>query len=577
MKTLRAAIYARKSNDDDHKCSDNKSITRQVENATNYANSKGWSVDKSNVYIDDGISGAEFVKRPGLIQLMKEKADFDVLVMSEISRLGRDAERTSLHLVELYDTGINVYYYLTDEQEKLDTATNRFMLRVKTYISEMEREKASERVSDTLFRKAKAGQVTGRPVYGYDHIPVNSTSASGEVTKSHSVYAINTIEAEVIISIFKMYRDGIGYKKIAKTLNGDTRQNHQKLLQKYFNGITPKRSNSKFPYWSQMQIKSMLNNERYSGIIPYGKRKNKYVGGSKSFEIRDKYIRVDRPDLRIVPIELCDNVQSRLKLMADKYADSRGGNVPFAGSVLEAGDSQYLLSGLCVCSECGSNFVSVGGTYGRGKNGKKKYKYGCSGNHNKGNQVCSNDHIVDLDELDEKIINAIKSKFLSASSVSYVVDKALEIIKKKKNKSPSIKIELIKEESKIELEIDKLIGLSDHIPNLDQLADKIKNKATRQSWLKDEISRLSEIELNENVDPSDLRNMLVGHITNFQNLVTSNVCDARKAIKHLLSEQIIISPAFKNGKKTIAYQGKTHAGRLMEPIEEDDYIGLVSP
>jgi DNA invertase Pin-like site-specific DNA recombinase len=47
-----------------------KSVTRQVEHATAYATRKGWTVDPAHVYQDDGISGAEFVKRPGFLRLM---------------------------------------------------------------------------------------------------------------------------------------------------------------------------------------------------------------------------------------------------------------------------------------------------------------------------------------------------------------------------------------------------------------------------------------------------------------------------------------------------------------------------
>jgi DNA invertase Pin-like site-specific DNA recombinase len=87
-----AAIYARKSTDQ-HLPDAEKSVTRQVEHATAYAERKGWTVDPAHVYQDDGISGAEFVKRPGFLRLMnalKPKPGFQVLIMSEESRLGRE-------------------------------------------------------------------------------------------------------------------------------------------------------------------------------------------------------------------------------------------------------------------------------------------------------------------------------------------------------------------------------------------------------------------------------------------------------------------------------------------------------
>jgi DNA invertase Pin-like site-specific DNA recombinase len=60
-----AAIYARKSTDQ-NVADEEKSVTRQIERATAYAQTKGWTVAPGHVYADDGISGAEFVKRPGV-------------------------------------------------------------------------------------------------------------------------------------------------------------------------------------------------------------------------------------------------------------------------------------------------------------------------------------------------------------------------------------------------------------------------------------------------------------------------------------------------------------------------------
>lgn len=55
-----AAIYARKSTDQNLRDAE-KSVTRQVEHATAYAVRKGWRVDPQQIFIDDAVSGAEFV------------------------------------------------------------------------------------------------------------------------------------------------------------------------------------------------------------------------------------------------------------------------------------------------------------------------------------------------------------------------------------------------------------------------------------------------------------------------------------------------------------------------------------
>ena len=104
-----AATYARKSTDQNGLDDAEKSVTRQSEHAAEYAVRKGWTVSESHVYSDDGISGAEFANRPGFLRLMnalKPKPPFDVLVMSEESRLGRESIETAFALKQLITAGV---------------------------------------------------------------------------------------------------------------------------------------------------------------------------------------------------------------------------------------------------------------------------------------------------------------------------------------------------------------------------------------------------------------------------------------------------------------------------------------
>ena len=106
-----AAIYARKSTDQSV-ADEAKSVTRQVEHATAYAARKGWTVDPAHVYVDDGISGAEFRTRPGFLRLLnalKPRAPFQVLIMSEESRLGRGQIETAYVLKQLTQAGVRVF------------------------------------------------------------------------------------------------------------------------------------------------------------------------------------------------------------------------------------------------------------------------------------------------------------------------------------------------------------------------------------------------------------------------------------------------------------------------------------
>jgi DNA invertase Pin-like site-specific DNA recombinase len=91
-----AAIYCRKSTEQNGVADDQKSVSRQIEHARQYAARKGWTVADDAIFVDDGISGAEFANRPGFLRLMnalKPRPPFDVLVMSEESQARTRSDR----------------------------------------------------------------------------------------------------------------------------------------------------------------------------------------------------------------------------------------------------------------------------------------------------------------------------------------------------------------------------------------------------------------------------------------------------------------------------------------------------
>ena len=105
-----AAIYARKSTEQPGVAEGDKSVTRQIAHARAYAVAKGWTVAAAHIYSDDGISGAEFANRPGFLRLMnalKPTPPFQVLIMSEEARLGREAIETAYALKQLVTAGVH--------------------------------------------------------------------------------------------------------------------------------------------------------------------------------------------------------------------------------------------------------------------------------------------------------------------------------------------------------------------------------------------------------------------------------------------------------------------------------------
>ena len=73
---------------------------------------------------------------------LKPRPPFQVLVMSEESRLGREAIETAYALKQLVTDGVRVFFYLEDRERTLDSPTDKIMLSLTAFADELEREKA---------------------------------------------------------------------------------------------------------------------------------------------------------------------------------------------------------------------------------------------------------------------------------------------------------------------------------------------------------------------------------------------------------------------------------------------------
>lgn len=256
-----AAIYARKSTDQNGVADEAKSVTRQVDNARAYAEAKGWQVDDAHVYVDDGISGAEFAARPAFLRLMNSlepRPPFQVLVMSEESRLGREQIETSYALKQLVQAGVRIFFYLEDRERTLDSPTDKIMLSLATFADELEREKARQRVKDAMVRKAKRGHVTGGRCFGYDNVEI--TNPDG--TRSHVERQINEDEAAVVRRIFELCVEGLGKTRIAHTLNEE-------------GAASPRAQQGRPNGWSPSSVRAVLHRETYRGVIVWNRSKKR--------------------------------------------------------------------------------------------------------------------------------------------------------------------------------------------------------------------------------------------------------------------------------------------------------------
>jgi len=387
-----AAILARKSTEQVGVTDEQRSVTRQVEHARAYALARGWVVRDEYIFVDDGISGAEFRKRPGLTRLLnalRPRPPFQVLIMSEESRLGREQIETAYVIKQILDAGVRLFYYLDDRERTLDSATEKVLLSLAGFASEMERERAQQRTHDALLRLARGGYVTGGKVYGYDNVRASTPGPSGGTHRPPARRVINPAQAAVVHRSFEWSADGWGITRIAKQLNAE--------------GISPPRGGEHG--WAPTAIREMLHNELYRGRVLWNRTKKAHRRGTKMQEARPPADLVDIavPDCRIVSDELWEAAHAALDRRASVF-------VPQTRAVSDTEPipqltppSPYLLSGLARCTSCGGPIIAMSRHHGR----RRGYFYGCAHNWKRGPAICRNNLHLPQAILDEAVVDAM--------------------------------------------------------------------------------------------------------------------------------------------------------------------------
>ena len=94
----------------------------------------------------------------------------------------------------------------TDRPCALDPRIEKVMLSIHTMADEMEREKARQRMVDTMTRKAKAGPSPGGKCFGYDNVEVfdDGLDAHGRRQRSHFEQRINEAAAGLVLGMLRL-------------------------------------------------------------------------------------------------------------------------------------------------------------------------------------------------------------------------------------------------------------------------------------------------------------------------------------------------------------------------------------
>lgn len=122
----------------------------------------GFSVDKRRV-VSESIAGSVSAdQRPGFAQLLVKMEEGDVLIVTKLDRLGRNAMDVRATVEGLAERGIRVHCLALGGVD-LTSAAGRMTMQVLNAVAEFERDLLIERTHAGIARAKAEGKAMGRP------------------------------------------------------------------------------------------------------------------------------------------------------------------------------------------------------------------------------------------------------------------------------------------------------------------------------------------------------------------------------------------------------------------------------
>jgi site-specific DNA recombinase len=547
-----AAIYARKSTEQNGVNDEEKSVTRQIAHAKAYAAKKGWAVAEAYIYADDGISGAEFTKRPGFLRLMnalKPQAPFQVLIMSEESRLGREAIETAYALKQFITGGVQVWFYLEDRQRTLESPTDKLLLSVTAFADELEREKARQRTYDAMVRKAQALHVTGGRVFGYDNIdvPSGTPDASGHLKRAHVIRQVNEPEAEIVRRIFTLCAAGKGFTSIAKTLNAE-------------GALSPRPNPGRLKGWVPSSVREIVHRPLYRGEVVWNQSKKRDAWGRKCQRPRPKseWLRLPAPELRIVAEKLWEAAHDRLAATRATYLRTTQGKL--WGRPASGIEAKYLLTGLAQCGCCGGTLHVRSRKVGN----RRAYYYGCSSYHLRGTTVCTNNVNLPKEAADQAVLTALEDDLLRPEVVEGAIRRATELWAARGGALEAQRVALRGELQQVEGELANLAAAIANGGQLTSLLVGLKEREERRTQLQEQLNTLEAAGQSVPITLGEVDGKLRGYLDNWRALLCKHAAQARQIVRKLVDGRLVFTPKNDAGVPYYEFRGQGNLGRLLE-------------
>jgi site-specific DNA recombinase len=535
-----AAIYARRSKEQKDRADEAKAVPRQIENARAFAAKVGWTVHPTHIYKDDGFSGAEFERRPGLQQLlaMLPRPPFQRLIVSEQKSIGREMAETMYVVKKLAEAGVEIFEYMHGRSLTPKGYLEKMMAAMQSGVDEGHREQTSERMTEAHTYLHKAGRVVGGRVFGYKNDDVfKGVDNHDRPLRSHVQRLINPTEAAVVRRIFELYDSGYGLKRIVKQLRSEGAAFPKPFARK--DGIPPMGG------WSPSTIRGVLSRELYHGVAVWNRTRKRNISGKWAPTGRPEtdWIRVPAEHLRLIAEPLWRRVQARRK-------EIEGRTLRFEDGRMSGGPPKHgtpnLLAGLATCGLCGGGLVVETG----GKKRGRKPEYICHRARATGS--CTNKLRMSVAEMNEAVLQTIEAHALTPEAIEQVV------LLSERDDAREQHGRLQRERQDVEKRIARLVTAVELATDVTSLAAKLRELEARRTAIDGELHSLHPV---PRLAPAVIENRLA----EWRRLLRQSTTQGRAVLQRVLHGRITFTPA----DGGYAFEASTRFDRLFTGLVVD--------
>jgi site-specific DNA recombinase len=549
----RCAIYARYSSSKQN-C---LSIEQQIRKCRELAARQGLMVLDGYIYADEAVSGATD-DRKGLRRLLAAVKEtprpFDVVLVDDTSRLSRRlADSLRIH-EQLQFAGVRM---LSDSG--VDTNSEQAELLIATHgiVDSLYLKDLAKRTFRGVEQLALNGLHTGGRVFGYRHVPIESTArdSHGRPVIAGVKLEVDPNQAAIIRRIFERYAAGDSMKRIAIELNDE--------------GIlSPQPQKGRVSRsWCPSSIRHILRNERYRGVVIWGKTQKvrSQETGKRIYRRKpsSEWRRRETPEQRIVSEELWVAVRHRIAVVERLY-DCGPGRRPRRA---RTAGSPYLFTGLLECSICGGSITIVSGQWKK----RDDSRYGCSMHAYRGDRVCRNSLLIARAALEGQLLAGLQTKVLHPDVIEYAFLRFEEHLMRSMNLQSAEAAASRRHLKAIEA---KIRNCTDAIANMGWsafLRVQLQELESRHQELADKLATIEPRVVKSTF--RDTRRFVEARLTNLQSMLTGEPRFVRAEIaKHV--EKITLTP---EGRTYIAAGAWDFLGGVAARMVPGARIELATP